>query len=296
MIISPIFYMGNKKKLIKKGLIDLFPKNINTFVEPFGGTGIVSMNTNANTYLINDKNKFLYDLYNLFKNINSEEIIKHIEKRIEEFNLPKERTKRDVFKDGEKIEEYKKAYISFRNYANKTKNILDYYTLMFFAFSQQPRFNSKGNFNMPYGTDCFSENNKEYIKNGCKFFSQNNVKIFNNTFENLDMDIIDENDFIYLDPPYFGTLATYNENNGWNIDDEKKLYDFCEELNKRNIKFGISNMFSSKNTPNKMLIEWCNKNKWNVYDFKEMKYSACGKINENAREVFITNYEIEYNN
>ena len=239
MIISPIFYMGNKKKLIKKGLIDLFPKNINTFVEPFGGTGIVSMNTNANMYLINDKNKFLYDLYVLFKNTNAEEIIKHIEKRIEEFNLPKERTKRDVFKDGEKIEEYKRAYISFRNYANKTKNILDYYTLMFFAFSQQPRFNSKGNFNMPYGTDCFSENNKEYIKNGCKFFSQNNVKIFNNTFENLDMDIIDENDFIYLDPPYFGTLATYNENNGWKIDDEKKLYDFCEELNKRNIKFGI---------------------------------------------------------
>ena len=99
-----------------------------------------------------------------------------------------------------------------------------------------------------------------------------------------------ENDLLYLDPPYFGTLATYNENNGWKIDDEKKLYDFCEELNKRNIKFGISNMFSSKNTPNKMLIEWCNKNKWNVYDFKEMKYSACGKINENAREVFITNY------
>ena len=293
MIISPIFYMGNKKKLIKKGLIDLFPKNINTFVEPFGGTGIVSMNTNANMYLINDKNKFLYDLYVLFKNTNAEEIIKHIEKRIEEFNLPKERTKRNIFEDKEKIEEYKKAYTSFRNYANKNKNILDYYTLMFFAFSQQPRFNSKGNFNMPYGMDCFSDNNKAYIKNGCKFFSQNNVKIFNNTFENLDMDIIDENDFIYLDPPYFGTLATYNENNGWKIDDEKKLYDFCEELNKRNIKFGISNMLSSKNTPNKMLIEWCNKNKWNVYDFKEMKYSACGKINENAREVFITNYEIE---
>jgi len=29
---SPIFYMGNKKKLINKGLIELFPKNINTFV------------------------------------------------------------------------------------------------------------------------------------------------------------------------------------------------------------------------------------------------------------------------
>ena len=31
MIYSPIFYTGNKTKLIKKGLIDLFPKNINKF-------------------------------------------------------------------------------------------------------------------------------------------------------------------------------------------------------------------------------------------------------------------------
>lgn len=290
MKISPIFYMGNKKKLIKKGLIDLFPKNINVFVEPFGGTGIVSMNTNANMYLINDKNKFLYDLYNLFKNTDSEKIIKHIENRIEEFNLPKERTKRDVFKDKEKIEEYKKAYISFRNYTNETKNILDYYTLMFFAFSQQPRFNSKGDFNMPYGTDCFSENNKGYIRNGCEFFSQNNIRIFNDTFENFDIDMMDENDFIYLDPPYLNTTATYNENNGWTIDNEEKLYEFCEELNKRGLKFGISNMFSQRNTQNKMLIEWCNKNKWNVYNFKDMKYSACGKGDNKAKEVFICNY------
>lgn len=290
MKISPIFYMGNKKKLIKKGLIDLFPENINVFVEPFGGTGIVSMNTNANMYLINDNNKFLYDLYNLFKNTDSEKIIKHIEGRIEEFNLPKERTKRNIFKDKEKIEEYKKAYINFRNYTNETKNILDYYTLMFFAFSQQPRFNSKGDFNMPYGMDCFSENNKEYIRNGCKFFSQNNIRIFNDTFENFDIDMMDENDFIYLDPPYLNTTATYNENNGWTIANEEKLYEFCEELNKRGLKFGISNMFSQRNTQNKMLIEWCNKNKWNVYNFKDMKYSACGKGDNKAKEVFICNY------
>ena len=36
MIISPIFYMGNKKKLIEKGLIDLFPNDIDTFVDLFG--------------------------------------------------------------------------------------------------------------------------------------------------------------------------------------------------------------------------------------------------------------------
>ena len=52
MKISPIFYMGNKRRLIKRGLIDLFPEDINIFVEPFGGSGIVSMNVKANKYLM----------------------------------------------------------------------------------------------------------------------------------------------------------------------------------------------------------------------------------------------------
>ena len=50
-IISPIFYMGNKKKLIMKGLIDLFPKDINMFVDLFSGSAVVSMNVKANIYI-----------------------------------------------------------------------------------------------------------------------------------------------------------------------------------------------------------------------------------------------------
>lgn len=40
---SPIFYMGNKYKLLKQ-LIPLFPKECNTFLDLFGGSGVVSMN------------------------------------------------------------------------------------------------------------------------------------------------------------------------------------------------------------------------------------------------------------
>ena len=96
---------------------------------------------------------------------------------------------------------------------------------MFFDFQQKPRFNSKGEFNMPYGMDCFSENNKKYIEDGCDFFSKNNVMIFNDSFKNFDMDIT-ERDFIYLDPPYLNTGATYNENSAWNIEKENELYEF----------------------------------------------------------------------
>ena len=41
-IISPIFFMGNKKKLIQKGLIELFPKDIDCIIDDFAGRSVVS--------------------------------------------------------------------------------------------------------------------------------------------------------------------------------------------------------------------------------------------------------------
>lgn len=293
MIISPIFYMGNKKKLINKGLIELFPNNINMFVDLFAGSGIVSMNTNANIYMINDIDDNLINLYKIFKYNDTNHIIKHIWNRVDEFGLSKERTRRCDFKGREDIiKKYKKAYINFRNYYNNNKNILDFYTLMFYSFSQQFRFNSKGEFNMPCGTDCFSKTNEEYIVNGCNFFSKDNVCIGKSDFRNLNIDLLNKNDFVYLDPPYLNTTATYNENEGWTIKDEKDLYRLCEELNNKEIKFGLSNVFENKGIKNEELIKWCEVNNWNVYTFDKHTYCACGKGNSNAKEVFITNYKI----
>ena len=290
MKISPIFYMGNKKKLIKKGLIELFPNDINTMVDLFAGSSIVSMNTLAKKYVISDIDTNLVNLYKLFKDKDSDTIINHIDNRINEYGLARERTKRNEFKDKEKIELYKQAYMNFRKHYNENKNVLDFYTLMFYSFSQQFRFNNKGDFNMPCGNDCFSESNKEYILNGCKFFNQSNVHIFNNDFRLLKVNKLNENDFVYLDPPYLNTTAVYNENGGWTEKDEDDLYALCEQLNEANIKFGLSNVFENKGNKNEKLINWCDRNNWNVYTFDRFTYMACGKGNSNAQEVFITNY------
>ena len=291
MKVSPIFYMGNKKRLIKKGLIVLFPNNINNMIELFGGSAVVSMNTKAKHYYISDVDENLVDLYYLFKHNSSNEIINHIWQRVEEFELSKERTRRcDFIGKEDVIEKYKKSYMNFRSYYNKNKNILDFYTLMFYSFSQQFRFNRKGDFNMPYGTDCFSEKNEDYIRNGCGFFQSNNVFVEKCDFRTLDFDLLGENDFVYLDPPYLNTTATYNENGGWSEEDEDDLYKLCEELNARGIKFGLSNVFSDKGIRNDKLIKWCNENNWNIYVFDKVSYSACGKGNSNAKEVFIRNY------
>ena len=284
--------MGNKKKLINKGLIDLFPKGIDTFYDLFAGSAIVSMNVEANKYFVNDIDYHLYELYAMFKVFSDDVIIRHIEDRIDEYGLARERTKRNEYKDKEKIEQYKAAYMKLRTEYNKYQgaNVLDFYTLMFYSFSQQFRFNSKGDFNMPCGNDCFSDKNREYISNGTKFFKRDNVKINNGDFQKLCVEELNKDDFVYLDPPYFNTTATYNENNGWSEDDENTLYSLCERLNENKIKFGISNVFENKNTKNQKLIDWCDKNKWNVYTFDKFTYMACGKGNSNAKEVFITNY------
>ena len=292
IVISPIFYMGNKKRLIKKGLIDLFPKDINTFVDLFSGSGVVSMNTKANKYYLNDIDVNLNMLYKIFQIYSEDEIISHIENRIEEFNLPKERTRRCDFKDNDKLNEYKQAYMKFRDYYNKSKNPLDLYTLMFFAFSQQFRFNRKGDFNMPFGNDCFSETNKQYIKNGVEFFQQDNVYTFNKNFMEVDFNL-DKDDFVYLDSPYLDCTATYNEGRGqdaWTMKYELYMYCLCEELNAKGVKFGMSNVFHNKGKEHTYLIDWCNRKDWNVYTFDSHTYSACGKGNSNAKEVFITNY------
>ena len=282
--------MGNKKKLICKGLIDLFPKNINRFVDLFAGSGVVSMNTPAKTYLVNDINTFLYDLYYLFQSVEPDVIINHIENRIKEYGLAQERTSHKTFEDN-RVERYKAAYVKFRDfYNNSDRDVLDFYTLMFYSFSQQFRFNSKGDFNMPCGNDCFADANKEYIINGSNFFKQEKVVVTNKDFKDLRVGKLNVNDFVYLDPPYLNTTATYNENNGWTESKENDLYGLCESLNKAGIKFGMSNVFENKGVKNQKLIDWCEKNSWNVYAFDKVAYSACGKGNSNAKEVFITNY------
>lgn len=285
-IISPIFYMGNKRKLINKGLIDLFPVEIDTFLDLFGGSGIISMNVNANRYIVNDLDKNVYAFYKMFKTVSHEEIIQKILENINKFGM----NRIGVKQNSPESETYKERYFDLRNYANKTKNIIDIYSCMFYAFSQQMRFNSKGDFNMPFGNGAFTETNEEYIKNGCKFFSNQNVLIGSVDFRKLPIDRLKKNDFVYLDPPYFNTTATYNENGGWTEQDEVDLFALCEKLNKNGVKWGMSNVFKCKDKVNEHLINWCENNNWNVHTFNKFTYMACGKGNSNATEVFITNY------
>ena len=59
---SPINYIGNKYKLISQ-IIPLFPEKISTFVDVFGGSGTVLINTNAEHYIYNDVNPYVEGIF-----------------------------------------------------------------------------------------------------------------------------------------------------------------------------------------------------------------------------------------
>lgn len=280
--------MGGKRKLIKKGLLDLFPKDIDIFVDMFAGSGIVSMNVKANNIMINDIDKNLFRFYKMFKEESSQNIIEHIIKNIDTYKMLRTGVKQNT----EESILYKERYAEMRAHANTTKDIKDLYSCIFYAFSQQMRFNKKGEFNMPFGNGTFTTQNEEYIKQGCDFFSKN-VMLYNKDFREVCLKDLLPNDFVYLDCPYLNTTATYNENDGWNIQDDYDLFKMCEELNRNNIKWGMSNVFENKGIVNQHLIDWCEKNDWSVYTFASHTYKACGKGNSNAKEVYICNYKVD---
>lgn len=79
---------------------------------------------------------------------------------------------------------------------------------------------------------------------------------------------------------------------GWNIEDDYKLFELCEKINEKCVKWGISNVFENKGIKNEHLIEWCNKNNYKVYHLNR-NYNPFSRGNSNNDEVYICNYDID---
>lgn len=156
LVKSPMNYTGGKYKLLPQ-ILPLFPNNghINgRFIDLFCGGVNVAANVTAKRIIANDFDKNIIGIYSEFKNQRAEDIISHIERRIEEYDLSITN---------------KEGFDNFRSYYNscEDKNPLDLFVLILFSFNHQFRFNSKGEFNMPFGKDksCFNDTIKRNLIN-----------------------------------------------------------------------------------------------------------------------------------
>lgn len=288
---SPMNYTGGKYKLLHQ-IEPLFPEDINLFVDLFTGGGNIAVNVKANKIVANDCEENIIGIYKTFQGYdNVNELIGQIEEIIKTYGLTIDNTE---------------AYNKFRNDYNCLKtsqgnysplssyniNIL-LYVLICYSFNHQYRFNSKGEFNMPFGKERsqWNENMKNNLIKFHRRIKEKDIVFLNKDFRQLKVDKLGINDFVYCDPPYLITCATYNEKDGWNQECEEDLLNLLDELNTKKIKFALSNVLYSKGKTNDLLIEWSKK--YNVhhldYTYQNCNYHTKDKTNK-SDEVLITNY------
>lgn len=265
-MLHPLPYTGSKRTDIKF-FVDFIPKNINHIIEPFGGSGAVSLYLfSKNPKLkchINDTDKELYNFY-----INMKEDYENI---INEYNSLVEDLNKEKYK--KIIEEYKQNSPTTNN---KRKVAL-------YLFYNKVYHYRKGLFSMIKKYKPITDNDyiifKDWLKNTT--FTNKDYKEIFEEYENS------KDKFIFLDPPY---LSSYNSSYA-DFNDSKKKDGVLIDNTKMFIDIKI---FMDKNKNKIMNI--LNKNSIIDYIFKNQIISVYNKIyqmNKNkTQHNIICNYKI----
>lgn len=277
---SPLNYTGGKYKILDM-IMPCFPREINTFVDIFGGGFNVGINVEAQKIIYNDHISYLSEMFEYFKN--EVDIFEKINARILEFGL-------DITNQ--------QGYINLRKEYNKNKKPLDLFLLTCYSFNHQIRFNNKREFNTPFGKNrsAYNSSIESNLREFIEKLKVKNVEFYSHDFLYFKNYNFTENDFVYCDPPYLISNAAYNDGKrgfkNWTEKEEEELLNFLDWLNEKKVKFLLSNVLVHKGLENSKLIEWSKKyNLRNIdKDYKNCSYQLKSK-NYKTQEVIIYNYE-----
>ena len=275
-------YIGGKNKMAD-WIVPFIPKDIDTYVEVFGGAywvyckSDIYRNPKLKRIVYNDFNKFMANLFACCR-------------------TPKEFSTymKDIVSQDEKL---------FYEYQEKINNKPDFdipnfeYALMYSylatqVFSGSKIMNSK--FQNFYGND--PENQQTDRKGNCKFDTfrnrlndyvyQNRLESITN-IENLDYSEVipkydSENTFFYIDPPYWKT-ENYYSNHEFDRSDHEKL---C------NIIKSVKGRFALSYYDFPLLGDWLPKDEyyWEAKNYSKCAAGTKGKTQNKGTEILIMNY------
>jgi len=247
-IILPIYkWTGGKRKEIPifSRFYPDFVKDCEDFkfVEPFFGGGAVYWSIEAKENIINDIDIELINFINVIKT-NYKDIIEMVKvvgdnfvritkmEKNKQISVSEAKTQRGVF---------------FYEWRNKDRNnglcnlsslerAVRFFIVNQLAFNGMRRFNSKGEFNIPYG------NYKQLNIN----ISESHIELLNRTeiLCGSYKDVILKNDtektFIYLDPPYTREFNKYSHDNTFGIDKQIELSETFKSIKNANVMMVIN--------------------------------------------------------
>ena len=281
---SPMNYTGGKYKILND-IIPSFPSGIKNFVDLFAGGLNVGINVNADTIYANDQISYIIDLYKLFQDTSTDDLVASIKARIGEYQLSQEN---------------QEGYLELRKKYNETGESLDLFVLTCYAFNHQIRFNSKHQFNTPFGKErsSFNPNIESNLLRFCDALHKKNIILSTGDFLDFDFSLLSRGDLVYCDPPYLITTGSYNDGKrgfkDWTLKEERELLALLDDLDRQGILFALSNVFRHKGLTNDVLIEWSKKY---YVTHIEKSYTNCSyHFKDRAArtmEVLVTNYKWE---
>lgn len=222
----PIRWVGGKTKLLTqiKNHIPIFSGK---YFEPFVGGGALLFNLLPSSAVAADSNSELINFYNQIKtnyiNVCTEANL--FANNLDTFYKIRNLDLAENFKTSSNAHHAARFL-----YLSKT------------SFQGLWRVNSKGHYNTSYGKLKNYNIDFNYFKN------------FSNKIQNIDFICEDfektvssasSNDFVYFDPPYIPISTTSNfttyTSSGFNHLEQTRLLNVCKDLDKKNVKFILSN-------------------------------------------------------
>lgn len=266
-------WVGGKRQLMSE-IQKVLPKTYTTYYEPFIGGGAVLFELQPNKAVINDVNGELINLYNVIKDdveLLIEDLKKHENTSEYFYGIREQDRNRNEYEKLSKIEKASRVV-----YLNKT------------CFNGLFRVNKAGEFNSPFGK--YKNPNivdEVTLRAVSKYFNKADMKILNCDFEQS-LRNIRKGSFVYLDPPYDPVSSSANftgyDKGGFNRDEQIRLKKLCDKLDKKGVKFLLSNSATD-------FI----KDLYKDYNIKIVKAKRAINSNGNSRgevdEVLVRNYE-----
>ena len=211
LIQSPLNYTGSKFRLLPQ-ILPLFPKDIGTMVDLFCGGASVGVNVSAKHIVLNDGLKELVWILALLKRESIESLLAQIAQIIIDFHLSD--SARFGYKfyhcDSAKgLSSYNKAgFLRLKNAYNNDKDALKLFVLIIYAFNNQIRFNSKGEFNLPCGKRDFNTKMQQKLKDFTQAIQSKNISLQSKDFREFDSGILDKQSLIQNLGCIFWTFLT----------------------------------------------------------------------------------------
>ena len=231
VLMSPVVkWVGGKRQLLDS-IMPLVPRSYTTYCEPFFGGGAVLFSLQPKSAVINDANEDLICLYRTIRD--------NVEPLIE--SLRQHENTSDHYYEVRALDRDKETYASMSDIERSSRLIFLNKT----CYNGLFRVNSSGEFNTPFGS-YKNPNivNAATLRAVSNYFKNNDIQILSGDFADA-LAMLPEKSFVYLDPPYdpvsSSAAFTGYTSGGFGKEEQIRLRECCDELNRRNIKFLLSN-------------------------------------------------------